>query len=83
MATSKDGKSWKKNGLIFLRGQTPGDYDIKWTTAPCVLAEGDLIRMWYEGGDPEGRVRTLLAEVDKNQFLKAVQNTVALPAANK
>jgi hypothetical protein len=39
--------------------------------------------MWYEGGDPEGRVRTLLAEVDKNQFLKAVQNTVALPAANK
>jgi len=73
LASSKDGKSWNKNGLIFIRGQTPGDYDVKWTTAPCVLAEGDRIRMWYEGGDPNGRVRTLLAEADKNQFLDAFQ----------
>jgi predicted GH43/DUF377 family glycosyl hydrolase len=83
LATSKDGESWNKNGFIFFRGQTPGSYDEKWTTAPCVLSDGDRIRMWYEGGDPNGRVRILLAEVDKNQFLKVCQNTAARPAANK
>jgi len=82
MATSKDGKNWNKNGFVFLRGQTPGGYDEKWTTAPCVLVEGDRVRMWYEGGDPNGRVRTLLAEADKDEFLKACGQSVALPAAN-
>jgi putative two-component system response regulator len=83
LATSKDGKIWNKNGFIFLRGQTPGSYDQKWTTAPCLHVEGGRVRMWYEGGDPDGRVRTLLAEIDKSQLMKAFQNSGNLSGANK
>jgi hypothetical protein len=39
--------------------------------------------MWYEGGDPDGRVRTLLAEIDKSQLMKAFQNSGNLSGANK
>ncbi len=83
LATSKDGKMWNKHGFIFLRGLTPGNYDQKWTTAPCILAEGDTIRMWYEGGDPEGRVRTLLAEINKSQLMTAFRNPGNLSGADK
>ena len=76
LATSKNGKDWTKNGIVFFHGQTPGGYDEKWSTSPCVLPEADIIRMWYEGGDANGRVRTLYAEVYKDQFTKAFMNKV-------
>jgi len=76
LATSKNGRDWDRNGLVFLHGETPGGYDEKWATSPFVFVEGDVVRMWYEGGDANGRVRTLYAEVYKNQFLKACRNIV-------
>jgi len=76
LCTSTDGRKWHKNGFIFLRGQTPGNYDVKWATSPCLIVDRDVIRMWYEGGDPNGRVRTLLAEVNKQQFVKASKNVL-------
>jgi hypothetical protein len=77
LASGKDGKTFQKNGLVFPSGKTPGGYDIKWATSPCVLTEGDTVRMWYEGGDIDGRVRTLYAEIYKSQFIKMLGNSVA------
>jgi hypothetical protein len=76
LASSKDGKTWIKNGLVFAHGCTPNRCDEKWSTSPSVLVEGNAIRMWYEGGDPNGRVRTLYAEIYKEQFLKALKNVI-------
>ncbi|MBN1375964.1 MAG: hypothetical protein JXA01_07395 [Dehalococcoidia bacterium] len=76
LASSKDGKNYTKHGLVFPKGKTPGDYDVKWATSPCVLTAGDTLRMWYEGGNMEGRVRTLYADIYKTQFLKTLKNKV-------
>ena len=35
------------------------------------MVEGNTVRMWYEGGDPDGRVRTLYAETSLSNFLQA------------
>ena len=77
LASSKDGKNYSNNGLVFPKGQTPGGYDEKWATSPCILIVGDTVRMWYEGGDYEGKVRTLYAETYKTQFVKMLENTVS------
>jgi hypothetical protein len=79
LASSKDGKTWIKNGLVFAHGSATNRYDEKWSTSPSMLIEGDKIRMWYEGGDPNGRVRTLYAAVYKEQFLKALSNVIKKP----
>lgn len=79
LASSKDGKSWVKNGLVFAHGYTPNGYDEKWATSPSILVEGNTIRMWYEGGDPNGRVRTLYATIYKDQLLKALKNVIKKP----
>lgn len=76
LASSKDGKNWVKNGLIFIHGQTPGGYDEKWSTSPSIIVETDRIRMWYEGGDPYGHVRILYAEMAKKQFLEAFKRVI-------
>lgn len=74
LASSNDGKNYTKHGMIFPKGKTPGGYDVKWATSPCVLTTGDTVRMWYEGGDSDGRVRILYAEIYKTQFLKTLKN---------
>jgi predicted GH43/DUF377 family glycosyl hydrolase len=63
LLTSYDGVTWSKKGVVFTKGLTPGNWDIKWATSPWFLVEGDKVRMWYEGGDGNGRVRTLYAEI--------------------
>jgi len=63
LLTSYDGITWSKKGVVFTKGLTPGDWDIKWTTSPWFVVEGNKVRMWYEGGDSNGRVRTLYAEI--------------------
>lgn len=79
LASSKDGKTFVKNGFIFIHGRAPGVYDEKWSTSPCILVDGDLVRMWYEGGDANGRVRTLYAEIQKSYFTKALMYIVTPP----
>lgn len=79
LASSTNGKTWVKNGLVFAHGCTPNRYDEKWATSPSILVEGKVIRMWYEGGDPDGRVRTLYAAIYKEQFLKALKNVIRKP----
>lgn len=76
LSSSRDGKTWVKNGLVFTHGCTPNEYDKKWATSPSILVEGNVVRMWYEGGDPNGRVRTLYAAIYKEQFLKALKNVI-------
>jgi len=76
LASSKDGKNWVKNGLLFVHGQTPGRYDEKWSTSPSIIVEGDRVRMWYEGGDPNGRVRILYAEIGKKRFMAALNRVI-------
>lgn len=63
LVTSQDGVNWEKKGIVFAKGLTPGGWDIKWATSPWFIIEGDKLRMWYEGGDSNGRVRTLYAEI--------------------
>ena len=83
LASSKDGKKYTKNGLVFPKGKTPSGYDEKWATSPCVLTEENTVRMWYEGGDIDGRVRILYAEIYKDQFIKELSNRMAAsPAIN-
>ena len=79
LASSKDGKTFIKNGFIFIHGRVPGGYDEKWSTSPCLLVDGDRVRMWYEGGDANGRVRTLYAEIQKNYFTRAFMDMVTPP----
>jgi predicted GH43/DUF377 family glycosyl hydrolase len=79
LASSKDGKAFVKNGFIFIHGRVPGGYDVKWSTSPCILIDGEIVRMWYEGGDANGRVRTLYAEIHKNNFIRAINNIVIPP----
>ncbi len=76
LCTSKDGKSWLKDGLFFSKGMTPGGADLKWATSPCIRVDGDAVKMWYEGGDLDGRVRTLYAETSLNSFLQASEGCV-------
>ncbi|RPJ64168.1 MAG: hypothetical protein EHM12_00455 [Dehalococcoidia bacterium] len=76
LASSKDGKSYSKHGLVFPKAKTPGGFDVKWATSPCILTAGDTLKMWYEGGDINGRVRTLYAEINKTQFLKTLKTRV-------
>jgi len=76
LASSPDGKIWTKNGLVFAHGCTPNGDDEKWSTSPSILIEGEVIRMWYEGGDINGRVRTLYAAINKDQFQKALKNVI-------
>lgn len=79
LASSEDGKTWDKHGLVFAHGYTPNGYDSKWSTSPCIIVEGQIIRMWYEGGDNNGRVRTLYAETNKSWFSHALKNMVKKP----
>lgn len=76
LASGKDGVHFTRNGMVMLHGTMPGGYDEKWTTSPAVLVETGRVRMWYEGGDQQGRVRILYAESRKDQFSKALKNVV-------
>lgn len=69
LLTSTDGINWMHRGLAFQKGMTTGGSDIKWATSPCVLIENGIIRMWYEGGDGSGRVRTHYAETPVENLL--------------
>jgi hypothetical protein len=75
---SIDGINWNNKGVIFRHGLTPGNFDAKWATSPCLIEDGDIIKMWYEGGDFNGRVRTLYAEIDKKVLIESVQNTMII-----
>lgn len=69
---SDDGREWNRSGILFQKGMTPGGFDAKWATSCNILIEGGLIRMWYEGGDPQGKVRILYAEADEEEFFAKV-----------
>jgi predicted GH43/DUF377 family glycosyl hydrolase len=79
LSSSNNGTTWVKNGQVFAHGNQTSRYDEKWATSPSVLVDGDTIKMWYEGGDPNGRVRTMYAAIKKDQFLKALRNIVKKP----
>jgi len=68
MLTSYDGIHWSKKGVIFNKGLTPGNWDVKWATSPWILIEGDTVRMWYEGGNENARVRTCYAEISLSEL---------------
>lgn len=76
LLSSDDGESWRKHGAIFRRGLTLGKWDIKWATSPWLILDDGVIKMWYEGGDSKGRVRTLYAEIEAVYFFKTRQETV-------
>ena len=76
LLSSDDGESWNNNGTVFRRGVTPGNWDIKWATSPCLVLEEGVIKMWYEGGDSKGRVRALYAEVGADYFFKTCRETI-------
>jgi predicted GH43/DUF377 family glycosyl hydrolase len=78
LITSEDGVDWYKRGAVFNKALTPGGWDAKWSTSPWILVEGDKVRMWYEGGDINGRVRTLYAEVSLSE-LTGKFNTWIIP----
>jgi predicted GH43/DUF377 family glycosyl hydrolase len=68
--------SWSKKGVMFRHGLTSGGWDRKWSTSPCVILDGNILKMWYEGGDTNGRVRTLYAEIDRDLFFTISRNTI-------
>ena len=82
LVTSQDGVTWDKKGVVFTKGLTPGNWDIKWTTSPWFMVEGDKIRMWYEGGDINGRVRTLYAEISISNLSNRFQISI-VPTQNQ
>ena len=67
---SSNGRKWERSGIIFAKGLTPGGYDVKWATSPTLLFENGRVRMWYEGGDANGKVRLLYAETDEAAFFE-------------
>ncbi len=76
LLTSEDGVTWSKKGVVFTKGLTPGDWDIKWATSPWILVEGDKVRMWYEGGSINGVVRTLYAEINLSDLINQFQISI-------
>ena len=48
LATSKDGISWEKRGVVLKRGRD-GEWDSLLVGRPSVLHEGSLFKMWYDG----------------------------------
>ena len=76
LISGSDCENWCRNGVVFRQGQTPGKWDIKWATSPCLIFEDGIAKMWYEGGDEEGRVRALYAEITTDYFLKICRETV-------
>jgi len=69
LVTSGDGRTFAHNGMAYQKGLTSGGSDVKWATSPCVIVDNGLVRMWYEGGDSNGRVRTLYAETSLDNLL--------------
>ena len=69
LATSQDGRTFTHRGLAFQKGLTLGGMDVKWATSPCIIVDNGMVRMWYEGGDSNGRVRTLYAETSTDNLL--------------
>ena len=67
---SEDAAVWRRSGTMFLKGRTRGGWDAKWATSPSLLFEGGRVRMWYEGGDPLGKVRVLYAEATEDAFFR-------------
>jgi hypothetical protein len=43
-AESRDGKTWKRTGVVCIDFQTPGEFAI---ARPCVRKEHGIYRMWY------------------------------------
>jgi predicted GH43/DUF377 family glycosyl hydrolase len=58
-ATSADGLTWSRQGLVLNLGP-PGSYDDNFAYGPFVLKEGSAYRMWYSGSDG-ANVRLLYA----------------------
>lgn len=65
---SENGRNWTRAGVIFQKGRAPGGFDVKWATSPTIMFEDGKLRMWYEGGDANGRVRVLYAEIAEEDF---------------
>jgi sucrose-6-phosphate hydrolase SacC (GH32 family) len=76
---SNDGVTWQNKGLFFRHGLAPGGLDAKWATSPCLVVEGDTIKMWYEGGNPYGQVRVCYAEIAKKDFISFARLTKIEP----
>jgi predicted GH43/DUF377 family glycosyl hydrolase len=49
-ATSPDGLDWTKQGVVLNEG-SPGELDDEVVSAPKVIRDGDLYKMWYNGDD--------------------------------
>ncbi|MCJ2556744.1 MAG: PKD domain-containing protein [Candidatus Thermoplasmatota archaeon] len=59
-ATSPDGISWTKHGVI-LDADPPGGAGHPLTHRPCILNDGGSYKMWYSGRDQAGTRRILYA----------------------
>ncbi len=59
-ATSSDGISWTKHGVV-LDADPPGGPGYPLTHTPCIRNEGGTYRMWYSGRDQAGTWRILYA----------------------
>lgn len=54
-ATSSDGLHWTRHDTLVLDVGSPGTWDNRLLGAPCVLRDGDTLKMWYYGKDaPDG-----------------------------
>ena len=74
---SDDGKNWVRSGVVFKKGLDPDGYDVKWATSCNIIIENGLVRMWYEGGDKDGKVRLLYAETDEQKFFDYILRDLA------
>ena len=52
VASSADGISWTREGVVLERGAA-GAWDDAWVAAPTVVYDGSAWHMWYAGGDGE------------------------------
>ncbi|MFQ6127712.1 MAG: PKD domain-containing protein [Thermoplasmata archaeon] len=59
-ATSSDGISWTKHGIV-LDADPPGGPGYPLTFMPCILKESGIYKMWYAGRDQSGIERILYA----------------------
>lgn len=59
-ATSADGLSWTKHGVV-VDADPPGGAGYPLTNRPCVLNENGTYKMWYSGLDQSGIRRILYA----------------------
>ncbi len=75
-AYSGDGLTWFRHGTPVLEPGEAGSWDSESVLAPCVIQDGDTLRMWYTGQGPSGRHIGYAYSLDGLHWVKSRSNPI-------